>query len=94
MAQKGDYTKEEQRTFTFKNDVASLTNGLSFNSIEELYDVDYAFLNSLAGNDLRNKTNLLNSAFSKKVEKLNNLFDYEINWQKSKNDITQVEKKS
>lgn len=42
------------------------------------------FLNSLAGNDLRNKTNLLNSAFSKKVEKLNNLFDYEINWQKSK----------
>ncbi|MEA4115425.1 lipoprotein 17-related variable surface protein [Mycoplasma sp. 744] len=93
VAQKGDYTKEEQRTFTFKNDVASLTNGLSFNSIEELYDVDYAFLNSLAGNDLRNKTNLLNSAFSKKVEKLNNLFDYEINWQKSKNDITQVEKK-
>ncbi|SYV93289.1 Uncharacterised protein, partial [Mycoplasmopsis synoviae] len=80
VAQKGDYTKEEQRTFTFKNDVASLTNGLSFNSIEELYDVDYAFLNSLAGNDLRNKTNLLNSAFSKKVEKLNNLFDYEINW--------------
>ncbi|UQZ95704.1 hypothetical protein F9C22_02975 [Mycoplasmoides gallisepticum] len=93
VAQKGDYTKEEQRTFTFKNDVASLTNGLSFNSIEELYDVDYAFLNSLAGNDLINKTNLLNSAFSKKVEKINNLFDYEINWQKSKNDISQVEKK-
>ncbi|OAB48883.1 MGA_1079 family surface serine endopeptidase [Mycoplasmopsis gallinarum] len=90
---KGKYSKIITKNVVFPNDLKQLVNDINITSITQLYDIDYGFINSLAGNNLITRRDILNKAFSKKISKINNLFDFEINWDKSFNDIKEVAKR-
>ncbi|UUM18967.1 MGA_1079 family surface serine endopeptidase [Mycoplasma sp. 1018B] len=92
VATKNDISIEDKRSIKFTNDFNDLTANIKINNIESLYNVDYQLINLLSGQKIYDNLDLLEQAFEKKNTKVNNLFDFKINWDRTSSQIVKVTK--
>ncbi|MEA4115426.1 lipoprotein 17-related variable surface protein [Mycoplasma sp. 744] len=92
VASKDEYEVSKKITINFENDFNERIKDLNISKIEELYTIDWDLLNWLSGKNLNNQREILNKAFIKKTAKINHLYDYQINWDKSKFEIIEENK--
>ncbi|UUM19435.1 MGA_1079 family surface serine endopeptidase [Mycoplasma sp. 1018B] len=87
VATKDNVSLKKEFTLDFTNDLNERLNQIQINNVNDLYNVDVTMLNYLHGKNLVNNLEIVKKAFSKKNNKINDVFDFEIDWNNVKTKI-------